>query len=65
MSGENSSTDYESHRASQNIIKTVSNLLSEIIQENKEEFKNQKETGKKNFKKINTKQSSIQKNHPQ
>jgi hypothetical protein len=46
MSGENSSTDYESHRASHNIIKTVSNLLSEIIQENKEEFKNQKETGK-------------------
>jgi hypothetical protein len=45
MSGD-TSTDYESHRSSQKIIKTVATLLSEIINENKEEFKNSKETGK-------------------
>jgi hypothetical protein len=44
MSGD-SSTDYESHRSSQKLIKTVAALLSEIIHENKEEFKNIKETG--------------------
>jgi hypothetical protein len=45
MSGENSSNDYENNRANQKTIKTVANLLSEIIHENKEETKNMKELG--------------------
>jgi hypothetical protein len=38
-------TDSDSHRCNQKIIQTVASLLSEILQENKEEFKNAKETG--------------------
>jgi hypothetical protein len=44
MSGD-ISTDYESHRAGSKIIKIVASLLSEIINENKEEVKKLKETG--------------------
>lgn len=43
MSGD-SNTDKESNRSGK-LIKTVTTLLTEIINENNEEFKNYKETG--------------------
>ena len=42
MSRETTSTDSDINRCSSNVIKSVSILLSEIINENKEELKNMK-----------------------
>lgn len=47
MSGEISSTDQNSTKCSPKIIKTVAGLLSEIINENKEEYKQKELVGKK------------------
>ncbi len=65
MSGESSSADSGSSHFNQKLIKTVSILLGEIIQENKEELKNlgKESLGKIILKKINIRQFLILKNH--
>jgi hypothetical protein len=58
-------TDKDKNIKDPNIIKTISIILSEIINENKAELKGKETTGKAILNKINIKPFLIQKSHPQ